>query len=266
MTPQTDTELPCDNPGHHRAHRYVRLPGVYYTCQGRTAEVRQQELAAADHEPVHDHVFGVRCRPDCPRWMNPVPQPGWEPEQDWYFTFGANHTHPETGQRLGKNYVRIHGTADSTRETMLAAFGKQWAFQYSTAEKAMKVDRWNLTEVSMPGQQPSVDDDEALREVYAQDEADQDRVPTEAGFDVWKSLRRAVGPAEPTAAAEIPDVQHQVRVAVTSVQSLLVRLRVADRENARQPSEDLATAADDIADTIDDLLNRIDTAVRGDRR
>ena len=104
----------------------------------------------SDAESKHDHEFGVHCRPACPRWLNPEPQADWEPQQDWYFTFGANHTHPETGQRLGQSCVRIHGTYESTRYEMFAAFGNQWAFQYSPDEKPMKVDRWNLVEAPMP--------------------------------------------------------------------------------------------------------------------
>lgn len=76
----------------------------------------------------------------------------FDPDQprDWFFTFGADHTHPDTGQRLGRSYVRIHGTADSTRTAILAAFGNRWSFQYPTATRA-GVDKYGLTEVPMPG-------------------------------------------------------------------------------------------------------------------
>lgn len=78
--------------------------------------------------------------------------PLFDPSQprDWIFTFGADHIHPDTGQRLGRSYVRLHGTADSTRAEILAAFGNQWAFQYPTAARA-GVDKYSLTEVPMPG-------------------------------------------------------------------------------------------------------------------
>jgi hypothetical protein len=305
-----------------------------------------------DQEPVHDHVFGVRCRPECPRWGNQTPQPGWEQPQDWYFTFGWDHHHPITGQPLRKSYVRIHGTCDSTREEMLAVFGNRWSQQYSPADKARAIDRFNLVEVPMPGmepeeeqcscgeqhsaqewhnlgmvcgrcgqhtgnnnqghywkvcnvkateakakgikgldavmaddhhfccpppfgcslaERPAGDDDEALREVYAQDEADQDRVPTQAGFDAWKGLRRAVGQGvPPTTPAEartgVSDVQAAVRETVASTRQYLARLRVADRENARQPSEDLATAADELAAAVDGCLDRIEQWAGGGRR
>lgn len=224
-----------------------------------------------EQEPVHDHVFGVRCRPECPRWGNQTPQPGWETPQDWFFTFGWDHAHPLTGEPLRKSFVRIHGTCDSTREEMLAVFGNRWSQQYSPAEKPRTIDRFNLVEVPMPGQEPAVDDDEPLREVYAQDAADQDQVPTEAGFDVWKSLRRAVGQAEPPvtpaeARTGVSDVQAAVRGAVASTRQLLARLRVTDRENARQPSADLAASAEALAADIDELLNRIELWAGGGQR
>lgn len=72
-----------------------------------------------------------------------------ESPQDWFFTFGADHTHPDTGQRLGRNYVRIHGTCDSTREAMFAVFGNRWSHQYIDEERA-GIAEYGLTEVPMP--------------------------------------------------------------------------------------------------------------------
>jgi hypothetical protein len=214
-----------------------------------------------DQEPVHDHIFGVRCRPDCPRWGNPVPQPGWEQPQDWFFTFGWDHHHPISGQPLRKSFVRIHGTCDSTREEMLAAFGNRWSFQYSPAEKPLKIDRYDLVEVPMPGQEPAVEqDDEALREVYAQDEADQDRVPTEAGFDVWKSLRRAVGQAEPPvtpaeARTGVSDVQAAVLDTVQQLRTAIAKLDPLEEGYASERYGHLYTH-----------LDRIESWVGGGRR
>lgn len=79
--------------------------------------------------------------------------------RDWFFTFGADHTHPDTGQRLGRAYVRIHGTCDSTRDAMFAAFSNRWAHQYHSAERA-GVDKYGLTEVPMPGAGQADDADE----------------------------------------------------------------------------------------------------------
>jgi len=83
--------------------------------------------------------------------VNPdIGQPA-EVEQDWFFTFGANHVYPGTDESLGRNYVRVYGTCDSTREEMLAAFGNRWSQQYSPAEKPLTIDRFDLVEVQMPG-------------------------------------------------------------------------------------------------------------------
>lgn len=68
---------------------------------------------------------------------------------DWLFTFGGNHTHPETGESLGNSYVRIHGTEAEARTVMVAAFGQRWAFQYDSAEQA-GVAKYGLTEIALP--------------------------------------------------------------------------------------------------------------------
>lgn len=60
------------------------------------------------------------------------------------------------------------------------------------------------------------EDDETLREVYAQDELDQDRTPTEAGFGVWKSRRRAVGQAVP------PKTPAEARTGVSDVHAAIL--------------------------------------------
>lgn len=78
-----------------------------------------------------------------------VPAPA-EESQDWFFTFGYDHTHPTTGANLRNSYVRIHGTCDSTRDAMFAAFGNRWAFQYSADKKATRIDEFGMTEVAMP--------------------------------------------------------------------------------------------------------------------
>jgi hypothetical protein len=80
-----------------------------------------------------------------------VPAPPAEEPQDWYFTFGYDHTYPDTGERLHKSYVRIYGTCDSTRDAMFAAFGNRWAFQYASASKADRLDAYGMVEVAMPG-------------------------------------------------------------------------------------------------------------------
>jgi hypothetical protein len=70
-------------------------------------------------------------------------------EQDWYFTFGSNHVHPDTGQRLMNAYVKVFGTEASARLVIGACFGNAWAFQYDSAEAA-GVEKYNLFEVELP--------------------------------------------------------------------------------------------------------------------
>jgi hypothetical protein len=80
------------------------------------------------------------------------PPPKFDPnaEQDWFFTFGFDHTHPTTGQPLRKSYIRIHDTCEGARAQMLTAFGQRWSNQYESAERA-GVDKFHLSEASMPG-------------------------------------------------------------------------------------------------------------------
>jgi len=62
-----------------------------------------------------------------------------EVKQDWYFTFGYGHD-PGIGY-----YAVFHGTYGSAREEMIQRWGKKWAFQYGSAEKA-GVKRFKLKE------------------------------------------------------------------------------------------------------------------------
>lgn len=61
-------------------------------------------------------------------------------EQDrrwWYFTFGYGHC-PGIGY-----YTKYYGTMGETIQAMVKDFGKCWAFQYDSAEKA-GVGQYNL--------------------------------------------------------------------------------------------------------------------------
>lgn len=51
-----------------------------------------------------------------------------EQEQDWLFTFGYGHEHPN-------QYIVIKGTFGSAREEMFRRFGSKWAFQYAFTER-----------------------------------------------------------------------------------------------------------------------------------
>lgn len=61
----------------------------------------------------------------------------------WYFTFGGNHEHPN-------GYVVIAGTYEGAREQMVKHFGDKWAFQYSSKDFGQKASVYGLHEVKLP--------------------------------------------------------------------------------------------------------------------
>ncbi len=61
-------------------------------------------------------------------------------EQDWFFTFGQGHAHPN-------GYVQIFGTFTSARKEMLTRYGDKWAFQYSSAMIDDQIKEYNLYRV-----------------------------------------------------------------------------------------------------------------------
>ena len=54
--------------------------------------------------------------------------PSEEIPQDWIFTFGYGHAHPN-------KFVRFHGTFIGARKQMLKTYGSAWAFQYPASEE-----------------------------------------------------------------------------------------------------------------------------------
>ena len=55
--------------------------------------------------------------------------------QDWFFSFGYGHAHPQ-------RFVRIHGTQNSTRGEMFRRYGDKWCFQYpGTAKQEQELKR-----------------------------------------------------------------------------------------------------------------------------
>lgn len=66
--------------------------------------------------------------------------------REWVFTFGADHVDPETGESLRNTFVRIPGTFDEARATMVLRFGWKWAFQYSSETHA-GVAKYGLREL-----------------------------------------------------------------------------------------------------------------------
>jgi hypothetical protein len=109
-----------------------------------------------------------------------------EIEQDWFFTFGADHTHPETGLRLGRNFVRIHGTCDTTREAMFKVFGNRWSHQYISEERA-GVEKYGLVEMPMPEAMAS--DDMPQLDPWQRE----DGFPSDEYFDAVESAFLAAG-------------------------------------------------------------------------
>ena len=62
--------------------------------------------------------------------------------QNYYFTFGVC-------TNKGGNYIKIEGTAESTRKKMVAVHGLEWAFQYNEADFDGQAERFGLTEIPL---------------------------------------------------------------------------------------------------------------------
>jgi hypothetical protein len=69
-----------------------------------------------------------------------------QPMGEWIFTFGWDHRHPETGERMFNRFVRIAAQdPDAAREEMVRRFALKWSHQYDSADEA-GVDRFGLVE------------------------------------------------------------------------------------------------------------------------
>ena len=66
-----------------------------------------------------------------------------EQEKDWYFTFGTEH------RPFHKNYVKIHGTVESTRLRMFDLFDNRWCMQYDEKKGREVVRRWEYQELDI---------------------------------------------------------------------------------------------------------------------
>jgi len=67
-------------------------------------------------------------------------------KRDWVFTFGVS-------SKYGGRFVEIHGTWIDARCEMFRAFGRYWAFQYSSREEA-GVDKYGLEKMDIPRWSP----------------------------------------------------------------------------------------------------------------
>lgn len=63
-----------------------------------------------------------------------------ESQENWYFTFGSNHAHPN-------GYVRLFGTFNSAREEMFRRFGPKWSMQYDEETFLPQIKCYNLYQV-----------------------------------------------------------------------------------------------------------------------
>lgn len=74
----------------------------------------------------------------------------------YYFTFGSNHTVPETkdfkdspmqGRSLGRSYVTIEADDENTaRQMMFARYGAKWSFSYNESQFDDCIAKYHLTE------------------------------------------------------------------------------------------------------------------------
>lgn len=73
-----------------------------------------------------------------------VPQEG----DDWIFTFGPAHHHPETGARLADSYVRFRGTSwADARRRMWSMFRDRWSHQSPGSDAEMLGREYGTTEL-----------------------------------------------------------------------------------------------------------------------
>jgi hypothetical protein len=68
--------------------------------------------------------------------------------EQWIFTFGFGHYHPETGEPLANRYVVIPGTFSDARQKMVVMFGVKWSMQYASKEEA-GVEIYGLRELKL---------------------------------------------------------------------------------------------------------------------
>jgi hypothetical protein len=59
--------------------------------------------------------------------------------QDWFFTFGQDHAHPNS-------YVKFKGTFMGARRRMLSIYGQRWSGQYDKREIEDMARKYRITE------------------------------------------------------------------------------------------------------------------------
>lgn len=63
-----------------------------------------------------------------------------ELKQNWYFTFGFGHAHPN-------GYVKIHGTLSESRKEMFDRYDSKWSMQYTENDFEGQPEKWGLHEI-----------------------------------------------------------------------------------------------------------------------
>lgn len=61
-------------------------------------------------------------------------------KQDWYFTFGSAHAHPN-------GYVKIYGTFSEARKEMVERYNQKWSMQYSEKQFQGQAEEYGLNEI-----------------------------------------------------------------------------------------------------------------------
>jgi len=64
--------------------------------------------------------------------------PGFE--EEWLFTWGW-------GQEFPNRFIRLNGTASSTRQQMVDRFGNRWSFQYPAYKESI-LRSYGITEIT----------------------------------------------------------------------------------------------------------------------
>jgi len=78
---------------------------------------------------------------------------------DWCFSFGYGHVHPDTGEPLASRFVCFPGTTwRRARVMMWERFRRKWSSQYRRAECDAHAARYGWTEL------PEAEWPEAVRE------------------------------------------------------------------------------------------------------
>jgi len=63
-------------------------------------------------------------------------------QQNWYFTFGSAHAHPN-------GYIKLQGSFSEARAKMFELFDSKWSMQYNEKQFEGQAERYGLHEVEL---------------------------------------------------------------------------------------------------------------------